>query len=453
MTAPRVLDFIHDVSYRTLPEPVREQGRRCMLDLLGTAAGALATDGSRVIRTHAVRHFGAGGASARILFDGRPASPTGAALAAAMTIDSLDAHDGHKLAKGHAGAAVLPALLAYWDAAEKTLDADEVLAVLVLGYELAVRVGIATHSQTKDYHSSGSWNAVAAAGMGARLLGLDGETTRHALGIAEYYAPRSQMMRSIDHPTMLKDGSGWGAMCGVSAAYLAADGFTGAPAVTVEDAASVGVWDDLGTGWRILETYFKPYPVCYWAQPAVGAALALQREHGFSATDIETIDVLSFHEAVRLATRRPRTSEAAQYSLPFPVAAALVRGRIGWEEVTDGLQDPDILALSDRVRLEEAEAYNARFPGERIAQVTIRLAGGRTLISEPTQPRGDPERPLAAEELIGKFHELADGVLGADRSAAIERAVMGLGPGSDADGLADLLLTAPEPVQRRARAI
>ena len=57
------------------------------------------------------------------------------------------------------------------------------------------------------------------------------------------------------------------------------------------------------------------------------------------------------------------------------------------------------------------------------------------------------------EELIGKFHELADGVLGADRSAAIERAIMSLGPGSDADGLADLLLTAPEPVQRRARAI
>ena len=53
---------------------------------------------------------------------------------------------------------------------------------------------------------------------------------RHALGIAEFHAPRSQMMRCIDYPTMLKDGSGWGAMAGVSAAYLAADGFTGAPA-------------------------------------------------------------------------------------------------------------------------------------------------------------------------------------------------------------------------------
>ena len=66
-------------------------------------------------------------------------------------------------------------------------------------------------------------------GETARLLG---ERLRHALGIAEYHGPRSQMMRCIDFPTMVKDGSGWGAIVGLSAVF-AADGFTGAPALVV----------------------------------------------------------------------------------------------------------------------------------------------------------------------------------------------------------------------------
>ena len=98
---------------------------------------------------------------------------------------------------------------------------------------------------------------------------LDEEATRHALGIAEYHGPRSQMMRCIDHPTMVKDGSGWGALAGVSAAYLAAEGFTGAPAVLVDDHPEI--WGSLGARWAIMEQYLKPYPVCRWAQPAVEA--------------------------------------------------------------------------------------------------------------------------------------------------------------------------------------
>src|SRR4029078_8036035 len=101
--------------------------------------------------------------------------------------------------------------------------------------------------------------AVSAPGLRARRMGLDRARTREALGIAEYHGPRSQMMRCIDHPAMVKDGSGRGALGGVSAAYLASDGFTGAPAVVIEADRS-GIWDDLGERWYILEQYFKPYP-------------------------------------------------------------------------------------------------------------------------------------------------------------------------------------------------
>ena len=145
--------------------------------------------------------------------------------------------------------AILPALLALMDA-EGWRDGRELLTSLVLGYEIATRAGVALHATVSDYHTSGAWNALACAAIGARLLGLDRNATRHALGAAEYHGPRSQMMRCIDHPTMVKDGSGWGAFAGVSAAYLAADGFTGAPALLIEGQAERAHWADLGARWR-----------------------------------------------------------------------------------------------------------------------------------------------------------------------------------------------------------
>ena len=105
-------DFVSATRFEQLPVDVRTMAERCLLDLIGTAAAGTQTDLSRIINTHAARFFGAGAGerAARILFDGRPASTVGAALAGGMTIDSFDSHDGHVLTKGHAGCAILPAL-------------------------------------------------------------------------------------------------------------------------------------------------------------------------------------------------------------------------------------------------------------------------------------------------------------------------------------------------------
>lgn len=425
-----VVAFLHDVRCADLPPRVVQQAARCLLDLLGTAAGAIATPVSGIIRRHTVKHMAAGERGARILFDGRRVSPVGAALAGGMTIDSLDCHDGHALTTGHVGAAVLPALLAYVDEGPN-VSGHEFLTQIVIGYEIGTRAGIALHRTVSDYHSSGAWNALACAALGARLLRLNGEQTRHALGIAEYHGPRSQAMRCIDHPTMVKDGSGWGAMAGVSAAHLAADGFTGGPAVTVEGEATAELWADLGDRWRILEQYFKPYPVCRWAQPAIEAALMLQRAHGVATDAIHCVKVSTFHEATRLATRQPASTEEAQYSLPYPVAAVLVRGRLGVAEVTaPSFRDPEILRLSSGMELHESEEYNARFPGERWAHVTFLMKNGSEIQSKPAVARGNPENPLTDEELADKFRSLAVPMLGAARSAVIESAVRDLAGGA-----------------------
>jgi len=403
------LDFIHDTTFDSLPSAAIHEAVRCFIDTLGVAVGGSQTKLSQIIHAHAARQFG--GDDSTLWQDGRKVSAVGAALANGMTIDALDAHDGHKLTKGHVGCGVLPGLIAVMEA-EGINDARELLTSIVIGYEIGTRAGISLHASACDYHTSGAWIALATAALTSRQLGLTKTQTREAIGIAEYHGPRSQMMRCIDAPTMVKDGSGWGAMAGVSAGYLAQDGFTGAPAITMEDPALNRFWSDLGQNWYIEQQYIKLYPVCRWAQPAAEGAIALVQEHGITTDQIVKIKVESFHEAKRLNVI-PTNTEQAQYSLPFSVAVALIYGTISVAHITNnGLTDKDVLNLSKLVEISETDEFNSAFPAQRFARVHLVLKSGKILSSEKTEAQGDPENKVSDTLIWDKFRTFTIPILG-----------------------------------------
>ncbi|MFQ5421613.1 MAG: MmgE/PrpD family protein [Anaerolineae bacterium] len=437
-----IISFIHETDWADLPAEVQHQAARCLLDTVGTAIAGRQTDCSRIIYDFAATAFC--GNEARLWLDGRAVSSPGAALAHGMTIDSLDIHDGYNLVKGHIGAAIIPAILGTVEMGT-AVSGQELLTALVIGYEIAGRAGRALHGTACDYHTSGAWNALGAAAVAARCWELGREQTRHALGIAEYYGPRSQMMRCIDDPTMVKDGSGWGAMAGVSAALMAHGGFTGAPAITVEGEDVTQIWTDLGQHWLILDQYVKPYAVCRWAQAAIVGALAVREQHNLAPEAIKTIRVHTFHEAVRLACRRPQNTEEAQYSLPFPVAAALVYGRLGASELSGkALHDPRILKLADSIELIEDEGYNGRFPAERFARVEVEMANGRVYDSGPAEPTWGPEAPPTDDELRAKFCWLAGEMLPKPRVAELEETIWLCYELADANVINQLLIETGE---------
>ncbi len=416
-------EFSANLSYSDLPADLLAVLRRSFTDTLGVAAVASTTDMAKFAVRGARATFGQGNAGgARVLMDGTLLSPAGAAMAGGFTVDAVDAHDTTSPCKGHVGSAAFPALLAMAEVMAKPLTGQDFAVSLAVCYEISCRAGLAQHATCPDYHTSGSWTAVGVAVAAARMLGGDAEHIRHAVGIGEYHGPRSQMMRCIDHPTMVKDGSGWGAMCGVEAVELAQAGFTGAPAITVTQAPEY--WGDLGHRWAILEQYFKPYPVCRWAQAPVEGVLALRKAHGLTAADIDHIEVETFHEAVRLATRRPETPEEAQYSTSFPCALAMVHGEVRPEHL-DGpaLKDPETLRLSDTLVMRETDFANQPFPNIRYARVTLHLRDGTRQVGRYLTPKWDAENPPSAADLRHKFHALADPVLGAVRASALEIAI------------------------------
>ena len=421
--------FAEEIGHARIPPEVRHFASLLLLDTLGVAAAARALEAARIARNFAASSFaaGLGAPSARMTFDGRKVSPAGAVFAAAAQIDNLDGHDGYNPTKGHIGVVTIPALLTFAQVAPggpEGIDAATAITTLVLGYEIGARAGIALHATVSDYHTSGAWNALAVAAIGARLLKLSPDKLREALGIAEYHGPRSQMMRVIDSPTMLHDGSAWGALAGATAVYLAGQGFTGAPAVTVEAPEVDHIWRDLGENWVVHRHYIKPYPICRWTHALIDSALQLRRDHGLTGVDIAAIELTSFHEATRLYREVPTTSPVAQYSICYPVAAALVRGRVGVEEIEGpGLADPEAARLVAATTVHESAEYNARFPADRWGEVTLVLRDGRRVSSGPRNARGGPENPIGEDEIIAKYRDYAGTALGAAHAQAIEDAV------------------------------
>jgi 2-methylcitrate dehydratase PrpD len=267
---------------------------------------------------------------------------------------------------------------------------------------------------------------VACAATAANLMGLDSATITQALGIAEYHAPNLPMERDLLDPAMVKHGHGWAAMTGIVAAELAARGFTGIPGL-LGFKEYQGWVATLGDEYTMVDGVdFKQHCSCGWGHMAIAAVQKLQREHDWNVEEIASIRVEGHHWTAVLHTAHPTTTEEAQFSVKWPLAAYLVDGEVGPDQILESrFGDASINALVDKIELVESEEldvlYRPSFEGgddgssASASRVTIRLEDGRVLDSGPVsdacriEARGDEER------LEQKFRWLTGHVLEEDR--------------------------------------
>ena len=174
----------------------------------------------------------------------------------------------------------------------------------------------------------------------------------------------------------------------------------------------------------IEHIYFKRHASCRWAQPAIDAVLEIKLRGDVAPERIERIRVHTFREATRIAITEPKTVEEAQYSLPWPVACALLFDRVGPEELTDGvLRDEHARALARRVELIDEPQLDAVFPSSARAWVEVTLVDGTELVSAVQEAIGEPHQPLSTDALEAKFSALASPAVGAARAAEIAELV------------------------------
>jgi 2-methylcitrate dehydratase PrpD len=407
------------MKWEDLPELVRRQSKRCLKDILATGAGGFELPAAQTMADLVSAQYAAG--PVPMWCTGKSSGLVGACFFNAFMVDGLDWHDGFRLTKGHAGATVIPTAVGVC-AAGGPVGGRDLLTAIVMGYEIACRAGLAVHAlYAPAYHSSGSWASLGAAAAAAKLRGIPAGDIDGILGMTEYYAPVSPMIRCTENPSPLKDGAAAGAWSAAMALQMHERDLGGLPSVLTAEPEGRQQMESLGQDWIILRQYFKPYPTCRWAQPPAECLRQLKKEHAFSNDQIESVVIETFQEAVTLGQFPPQDSDGAQYSIVWAAAAMLADGDLKLAQIhPDRLKDPQILRLGSRIRCEQAADLQARFPAECLARVWIVLKDGRQLRSSTLGARGDYAAPLPEEEIDAKFITLLGGRIGPKKAAKMK---------------------------------
>jgi 2-methylcitrate dehydratase PrpD len=436
-----LINFVQHLDYNLLPDSVISQARRCVLDLLGVAIAGSRTEMSRVSMRFAHDQFAPGNAT----LIGSPSrlSEVGATWANGICASALDMDDGHRRAMGHPGAAVIPTALAV---AETTgASGAEFLASVVAGYEIATRVSVAMLPNYRSgRYSTGIWGGFGSVAAAGKLLRLDKRTFQHALGIVAAHGPFPPGGDFV-HESMVKEVIGWAGMVGCSSVFMAREGFAGPEDVLDRSGRydKTQLVQKLGEDYAILRNYFKPYASCRWSHPAIDGVLKLAGEHGLRLEEIEEICVEGFQPMTMLCDYRPLTTVAAQYSIPFSVALALSRGRIGPGELTEAnLQDPELLGLAQRVQVSVDPELDQLFPEKTAVRLTLQTSRGNFAMTVE-YPKGDPGNPLSDAEQAEKFRWLTAEIVGEKKSKELKEAVDHLEQMDDVKHLTQLLAFCP----------
>jgi 2-methylcitrate dehydratase PrpD len=296
-----------------------------------------------------------------------------------------------------------------------------------------VRIAGTRRPGTFDTFDSGPWCGQAVTAAAGWLRGLDAGRLAHAIAIAGTTAPgQTATAYTRFMGNNVKEGIPFGAANGLLAAELAAEGFTG-PIDLLDDERRYDtskLLAGLGSAWQIESVYFKPYGCCRWAHAAIDAATGLGRDEAILWPDIRAIHVETFAQALSLNNEvAPRTLEAAQYSLPFCIAAAIVRGPDSLTPIEEALlADRDVLALARRVTLAAAPDLDPTFPKQVPARVLIET-GTRRTVRTVLDPRGEPTNPMTDDDLTAKFSRIARSRLAAPAAGKLLGAIAALGAG------------------------
>lgn len=343
-----VADFIQNLKWDDLSKKTQERARLCLLDGLGAALAGTLTPVSEIAADYASAFWKGEGAT--IFLHGQKSNAAGAAFANACAGNALDVDDDAIFTRGHPGAQLIPATLAVAESVGASGKA--LLEALVIGYEVAIRAGRCWHASHEIYQACGSWGSIACAAASARLLKLNHDQIKHALGIADYHAPNAPMMRDIAAPSMSKHAIGWGALNGVVSAELAQRGFTGIPSILGFDEYHDWVADIGQKYWMEDWVFYKEWCSCAWGHAACQAALQVVEKNDIAIEKIKHIQARTFQEAVDLLQDYPATTEEAQFSVKYPLACLLLDGKIGLAQILqDRFDDSKVRSLFDKIEV------------------------------------------------------------------------------------------------------
>ncbi len=413
--------YVLSVRHEDLPEPVRKEARRTLLNWVGCAVG-----GSRHetvdVAIAALAPF-SGPAQATVLGRGERMDILHAALMNGITSHVFDFDDTHLKTVIHPAGPVVSALLAL--AEHRPISGRDFLTSMVVGIEAECRIGNAVYPAHYDrgWHITGTAGVFGAAVACGRSLGLTEHQMVWAFGLA---ATQPVGLREM-FGTMTKSfHPGRAAQNGLTAALLASRNFTSTE-VALEGKSGWAnvlstsrnyseITDNLGRTYEVSLNTYKPFACGVVIHPTIDACIQLRNEHRLTADAIDRID-LRVHPLVLELTgkKTPTTGLESKFSVYFAAALAIVAGSAGVRDFSDAnAKDVTIVALRDRV----TATVDATLKEEQVG-ATVVLKDGRRLEKFIDHVVGSVERPMSDADLERKFMALAEGVLPESQARAL----------------------------------
>jgi len=442
-----------------VPERVALRAKHLLLDAIGCALAARREPFAVRITGSLGRLAGSGARGVVGMPQRMPLRD--AALANGVLMHGLDYDDTHAAGIAHLTVSIFPAALGV--GAQAGASGAALLAAYVAGVEAGARIASVVKGGLHQvgFHPTGVVGAFAASLAAGKLMGLSARRLAGAQGIALSFA--SGNLQFIEDGSWTKRiHPGWAAVCGITAAALAADDVP-APREAYEGRfglyrshlppAELAACDfslataGLGSVWELDNVAVKPFPACHFVHACADAAIALHRE-GVDPARVRSVRALVPAGVVKAvcepvaAKRRPKNEYDAKFSIPYAVASGLARGRLGLADLApEAYTEPRIQALMDKVdyAIDEASTFPRHYSGE----VIVTLEDGRTLGHRVAVNRGNPERPLSNGEVEAKFFENCALTLDAAAARRIRDRVLDL-EGTSAVQLETLLATAGE---------
>lgn len=347
----------------------------------------------------------------------------GHATAAAAFANAGIAHlreidDAHRAAMLHPGVVAITPVLAL--AADGALTQRRVIDAIVAGYEVALRLGEALGTgHAARFHATATAGTVGAAAAAAVAIGLAPERVHHAMGIGATQA--AGLWQLVDdgaheakslHPAFaVRNGlaAAWAAAAGLPGAHAFATGRRGLHALLAGDGPLQALHTGFGAPERIHSATIKAWPCCAQLFTPLDAARALMDAHRFEAADIESVAVVIFPHALKIAgVDWPSKPAETCFSLRYVLATLLLEGRLGIEHMeAPALESAALRALAQRITVATDEAFQRAFPHKRPSRVSLVLRDGRRLSALRELRRGDPEDPFDWHALQQRMRSFA----------------------------------------------
>jgi len=430
--------FVVDSRYDAIPEKVRHEAKRSVLNWLGCAIGASRHEGIDIALA-ALAGF-SGPAQASLLGRGERLDIMHAALLNGISSHMFDFDDTHLKTVIHPSGPVASALLAL--AEYKPMSGADFLHAFTLGVEVECRIGNAVYPSHYDigWHITGTAGVFGAAAAVGRALKLNAQQMTWALGIA---ATQSSGLREM-FGTMCKPfHPGRAAQNGMTAAFLASKNFTSsergieAPRGFANVLATARNYDEitgkLGQTWEVALNTYKPFACGIVIHPIIDGCVQLRNEHKLKAADIEGI-ALKVHPLVLELTgkKTPQVGLEGKFSVYHSAAVAIIHGEGGEDVYSDAcVRDPEVTTLRDKVSTEVDKSVH-----EDAAHIAIRLKDGRVLTKHVEHAIGSLARPMSDADLEAKFRKFAKGILSSGETDALLKLCWSLDKLKDAGEIA-----------------